>query len=343
MRIGTRQIGRDCPTYVIAEIGVNHDGSLERALELVRACADAGAGAVKFQSFDPTDLVTERAPLADYQRRAGAGVSSQLEMLAPLALTVEQLARLAACCAELGVDFLSSPFDLENGRRLAELGVPAIKVASGELTNLQLLSGLAALGRPLLISTGMGTLEDIARAVEAVGDTPAALLHCVSSYPTPPEQANLRAIQTLQRLFPERVVGYSDHCLGIEVSLAAVALGASVLERHVTYDRAAAGPDHAISLLPGELAELIRRTRLVESALGSGEKKPQQAELNTMAVARRSLIATRRIQTGEQITAADVAAKRPANGLSPARLSELLGRPATRTIELDEPFTEADL
>lgn len=343
MRIGGRLIGRDCPTYVIAEIGVNHDGSLERALELVSACAGAGVDAVKFQSFDPADLVTDRAPLADYQHRAGADIDSQLEMLAPLALSVAEFEQLADRCRELDIDFLSTPFDLEHGRLLAELGVPAIKVASGELTNLPLLSGLAALGRPLLISTGMATPEDIERALQAVADAPAALLHCVSSYPTPYDQANLRAITTLQRLFPGRVVGYSDHCLGLDASLAAVALGASLLERHVTYDRAAPGPDHAISLLPDELEELVKRTRLIEGALGSGEKAPQPAELNTMSVARRSLVARRRIQPGERISADVVAAKRPANGLSPTRLAELLDRPARRTIEADEPFTEADL
>jgi sialic acid synthase SpsE len=342
MRIGDRTIGEGAPAYVIAEIGVNHDGDVDRALALVEQCAAAGADAVKFQTFDPAALAADRAPLADYQRRAGEEVRSQVEMLNRLTLAPEEFATIAARCAELRVDFLSSAFDAASGALLVELGVPAIKVGSGELTNLPLLRALAAHGLPMLLSTGMADLEEVGAAVAAVGETPFALLHCVSSYPTPPDQANLRAIATLREAFGG-VVGYSDHCLGVDVSLAAVALGAEILERHVTYDRAAPGPDHAISLLPAELGALIASARVIESALGDGTKRPQPAEANTAAVARRSLVAARDLAAGDVVDEDAVAIKRPADGLAPGRLGELVGTTLRRAVARDEPFVEEDL
>jgi N,N'-diacetyllegionaminate synthase len=343
VKIGARKIGPGEPVYVIAEVGVNHDGELARALSMVDACAAAGADAVKFQAFDPLELATAGAELAEYQRRSGVEIRSQVQMLERLALTESDFRTIAARCRERGVDFLGSPFDAASGALLARLGVPAIKVGSGELTNLPLLRELAAHRLPLLLSTGMADLDEVHAAVAAVDPVPIVLLHCVSSYPTPFEQANLRAIGTLRHTFENVVVGYSDHCEGLDVSLAAVALGVAVLERHVTYDRSAPGPDHAISLLPGELAELIRRARVIECALGDGRKAPQPAERDTMSVARRSLVATRRIAPGEVIDEMAVTAKRPAGGLPPSRLSDLIGRTAARVIKPDEQFVEADL
>lgn len=343
MKIGSTEVGSGAPAYVIAEVGVNHDGELGRALELVDACAAAGANAVKFQTFRPSELAVTGAPLAEYQRRSGAEVSSQRQMLERLALGERDFAAIAERCAGVGVHFLSSPFDAQSGAMLVRLGVPAIKVGSGEITNLPLLRDLASHGLPLLVSTGMADLDEVREVVEAVDPVPVALLHCVSSYPTPPEQANLRAIDTLRRAFTDVVVGYSDHCEGLDVSLAAIALGAAVLERHVTYNRAAAGPDHAISLLPDELGELIRRARVIERALGDGRKTPQLAERGTMRVARRSLVATRRLQPGDVIDETALTAKRPGGGLSPARAADLIGRSVRRPIQPDEPFVEGDL
>lgn len=342
MRIGKREVGEGAPVYVIAEIGVNHDGNVKRALEMIDACARAGADAVKFQTFDPQALAAERAPLAAYQRRAGEEITSQVQMLERLALSADEFAALAARCGELGVDFLSSPFDEPSATMLVGLGVPAIKVGSGELTNLPLLRALADHRLPMLLSTGMADLAEIAAAREAATGAPVALLHCVSSYPAPPEQANLRAIVTLRDRFGG-VVGYSDHCLGLDVSLAAVALGAHILERHVTLDRSAPGPDHAISLLPDELGELVRRTRIVESALGDGRKRAQPAEADTARVARRSLVAARDLQAGEVVTKDAIAIKRPADGLGPARRDELIGVALRRPVARDEPFLDEDL
>lgn len=345
MRIGERTIGPGAPPYVIAEAGVNHDGSLDRALALVDAAADAGADAVKFQTFDPAALAAAGAPLAEYQHRGAGGASDQLAMLSRLALGADDFRVIAARCADRSIEFLSTPFDDAGAGLLVDLGVRALKIGSGELTNTPFLERLAHLGLPMLVSTGMGDIAEIDAAVAAIGaggGPPLALLHCVSSYPTPPEQANLRAIATLQERYGP-LVGYSDHCLGLDVSLAAVALGAVVLERHLTLDRDAPGPDHAMSLLPGELADLVERSQVVWSALGTGAKEPQPAEAGTRAVVRRSLVAVRDLRAGETITAADVAAKRPGGGLPPDRLDALVGATVVRDIAADTPFTKSDL
>lgn len=345
IEIAGRQIGESAPVYVIAEIGVNHNGSIERARALVEAAAAARVDAVKLQTFEPEALATADAPLAAYQR-AGSSADSQREMLAELTLSDEDLRDLAALCRRLGTHFLSTPFDEASAERLAALDVPAFKVGSGELTNLPFLSTLAARGLPLLVSTGMSDLDEVTAAVTAIaaaGAPPLALLHCVSSYPAPPEQANLRAMDTLAAAFPEAVIGYSDHCVGLEVSLAAVARGAKVIERHITLDRTLPGPDHAISLEPGEMARLTASIRVVECALGDGRKRLQQAEQDTRAVARRSLVATRDLEQGRVLTTRDLAAKRPAGGLPPSALDSVLGRTLIRPLRCDELLAETDL
>jgi N-acetylneuraminate synthase/N,N'-diacetyllegionaminate synthase len=345
IEIAGRRIGDGEPVYVIAEIGVNHDGSLERATALVEAAAAAGADAVKFQTFDPEALTTASAPLAAYQRE-GTDAASQRQMLERLQLADEDLRELAALCRRLGPHFLSTPFDEASAARLEALEVPAFKVGSGELTNLPFLGHLAARGLPLLVSTGMSDLDEVRAAVAAIdaaGAPPLALLHCVSSYPAAPEQANLRAMDALAAEFPAAVIGYSDHCLGLEVSIAAVARGAKVIERHITLDRTLPGPDHAISLEPEDLVRLVADIRTVESALGDGRKRPQEAEANTRAVARRSLVAARDLAQGRVLAAGDLAAKRPAGGLPPSALDAVLGRTLTRPLRCDEPLTEAHL
>jgi N,N'-diacetyllegionaminate synthase len=329
------------PTYVIAEAGVNHDGSEETALDLVDAALDAGADAIKFQSFDPSAIAVDDAPLAEYQR-AAEDARSQVLMLERLRLSDAAFARLAEHCRRRGITFLSTPFDEPSAAMLADLGVPAYKVGSGELTNLPFLRSLASRGLPLLVSTGMAELTDVESAVLSIGEAgapPLALLHCVSSYPTPPEQANLRAMDTLREAFPGVPVGYSDHCLGIEISLAAVARGAAILERHLTLNRGRPGPDHAASLEPDELAELVRRVRLVEQALGTGVKEPQPAERDTRLVARRSLVALRDLEAGEVLSDETIGAKRPAGGLPPSALDELVGRRLARPLRRDEQIS----
>lgn len=337
----SRRIGPDRPCFVIAEAGVNHDGDPEVARELVRVAAAAGAEAVKFQTFDAERLATARAPKAAYQERSGVAGESQLEMLRRLQLPTELLGELKRLAESLGLVFLSTPFDEASCDLLDELQVQAFKVASGELTNLPLLAHIAAKGRPMIVSTGMADLEEVERAVataEAAGASGLALLHCVSSYPADPADANLRAMETLRSAFGYPV-GFSDHTRGLEVALAAVALGASVLEKHFTLDRSRPGPDHAASLEPGELEALVRGLRTVESALGDGRKRPAACEKEMARVARRSLVAARDIRRGETLGESDLAARRPGTGLAPDQAGRLLGRRARRDVAAGEPLT----
>jgi N,N'-diacetyllegionaminate synthase len=339
--IGGRRVGEGERVLVVAEIGVNHDGDVRVALELVDAAAEAGAEAVKLQAFRPRTLAATRAPLAAYQRTGAGGARDQLEMLERLCLSEHDFATVARRCEAHGMMFLATPFDLASAELLERVGTPAFKVGSGELTNLPFLAELAARGRALIVSTGMATLAEVGEAVAVVSaaGVPLVLLHCVSSYPTPAEQANLRAIDTLRAAF-QVPVGYSDHCLGLDASLAAVAREACLLERHVTLDRTRPGPDHAMSLEPDELRELVARVRLVEALLGDGHKVPQPAERDTRAVARRSIVASRALRAGETLTAEALAVKRPGGGLAPARLPELIGARLLRGIAKDEQLTE---
>ncbi len=344
VRIGERVVGGLEPALVVAEVGVNHDGDRRTALELVEAAAAAGAEAVKFQTFVPAGLAADGAPLAPYQSDQTGEAVDQREMLEQLCLSVEDLRVVAEHCDRRGVIFLSTPFDMTSAYLLERLGVPAFKVASGELTNLPFLQALAARGRPLILSTGMATLCEVREAVRVIGTAgaPLVLLHCVSSYPAPPEQANLRAIDTLRETFGVPV-GYSDHCLGPAVSLAAVARDACLVERHLTLDRTRRGPDHAMSLEPDELRALVGDIRRTEGMLGDGHKIAQQGELATRSVARRSIVAARALAAGETLTEAALAIKRPGHGLAPARMTELVGTRLARPLAEDELLTEAHL
>ena len=322
------------PVFVIAEGGVNHDGRPELAHRLVDAAADAGADAVKFQTFDPAALAAAGAPTAEYQRRSPAGDADQRTMLAALALPADAWAALRDHAHDRGLVFLSTPFDDASADLLEALDVPAFKVASGELTNLPFIERLARRGRPLLVSTGMADMVEVAQAVDAIaaaGDPPVALFHCVSSYPARPQDANLRAIATMRAAFGVPV-GWSDHTLGIELPLAAVAAGAALVEKHLTLDRAMAGPDHAASLEPEELRAMVAGIRTVEAALGSGEKRPVEAERAIAEVARKSLHWRRSLQAGASIAEADLTAMRPGTGLSPARQADLIGRRTARAV-----------
>ncbi len=341
LEIEGHKIGIGAPVFVIAEAGVNHNGSLELAMELVDAAARAGADAVKFQTFEPRELVTREAAKAEYQIANTGTTESQREMLERLALPESAFRKLKTHSESVGLVFLSSPFDTPSARLLERLGVSAFKLGSGELTNHALLADLARIGRPLLLSTGMATLdeiEDASAVIASHGAPPVVWLHCVSSYPAPYEQTNLRAIETI-RLAVGGPVGMSDHSPGWEVTLGAVALGARVIEKHLTLSRELPGPDHAASLEPADFRRMVEQIRRIESALGNGIKAPAPCELNTRQIARKSLVGARDLPAGTQLQPADLAIKRPGTGLSPSLLSGVAGRVLRKPLAADEQLT----
>jgi N,N'-diacetyllegionaminate synthase len=330
---------------VIAEAGVNHNGDPALAHRLVDAAADAGADVVKFQTFDPARLAAAGAPTASYQREAGETAVDQREMLARLALPRETWASLQAHARDRGVVFLSSPFDEASADLLARLDVPAFKVASGELTNTPFLDHLARKGIPLLVSTGMAEMVEVADALEtiaAAGDPPVALFHCVSAYPARPGDANLLAIGTLRAAFGVPA-GWSDHTPGIEVAIAAVALGADLLEKHITLDRSLSGTDHAASLEPSKLAAMVAAVRAAEAARGSGEKVPVAAETEVASVARRSLHWAADREAGAVVRVTDVVALRPGTGIQPREMRSIIGRRLARPVTIGHAVQRDDL
>lgn len=340
--MGDRGIGANEPCFLIAEAGVNHNGDVRRALKLVEAAAQAGVDAVKFQTFTADQITTDSTPKAEYQRETTDPGESQREMLRRLELPPEAHRKLQAGCQERGILFLSTPYDEAGADLLEELGVPLFKIGSGEVTNWPFLQYVARKGKPILLSTGMTFLSEVEEAVGVIqkaGNEDLVLLHCVSTYPAKPADANLRAMTTLAKAF-EVPVGFSDHTLGVEVALAAVALGASVIEKHFTLDRALPGPDHRASLEPEELRQLVESIRQVERALGSGKKEPVDAELANRALGRRSLVAAEVIEPGTVITREMVTAKRPEGGISPTRLQWLLGKKARTRILQDTHIVE---
>lgn len=332
--IGERKIGPGHPCFIIAEAGVNHNGDIGTARRLIDAAARAGADAVKFQSFKAEQLTTPEAPKAAYQLRSTSAAESQLDMLKALELSFESHAQLMDYCKDKGILFMSTPFDEESAGFLDSLGVEAFKMPSGEITNLPFLADVARKGKPMIVSTGMSFLGEVEAAVntiQAEGLKEIVLLHCVSNYPSVPPDANLRAMETLRRAFG-LPVGFSDHSLGTEIGVASVALGACVLEKHLTLDRDLPGPDHKASLEPGELTALIKAARAVEAALGDGRKVPVAAESDTAAVARKSLVAAVEIPSGTKLDKEMIAIKRPGTGLPPAFRNYLIGRTVRTTV-----------
>ena len=341
IEIAGRRIGPGYPVFVIAEAGVNHNGDIALALKLVDAAVAANADAVKFQTFVAEQLVTGDAPKADYQNQNTSKQESQFEMLKGLELSHEEFRTINAHCEANGIIFMSTPFDISSLNFLDELGVPAFKISSGDLTNLPMLAEAGGKQKPIVLSTGMSNLREVRDAVEAMrraGNEQLALLHCVSNYPADPAEVNLRAMRTMHREF-RLPVGYSDHTMGLEISLAAVALGARIIEKHLTLDRTMEGPDHRASLTPEELNDLIKSIRNVEDALGDGEKKPAASEKAIAEVARRSLVAAQDISAGTTLTAAMIEIKRPGTGLSPRLLGNLLGRKIRFDVHAGELFT----
>lgn len=323
--------------YIIAEAGVNHNGSFDLACRLVDAAKAAGADCIKFQTFRAQNLVSRNAGKADYQK-ATTGDGSQADMLTKLELSYEAFSRLKQYCEEVGITFLSTPFDLESVAFLDALGVPFWKIPSGEVTNLPYLEALAKTGRPVVMSTGMCEMDEIEAALRVLrehGTSDIRLLHCNTEYPTPFADVNLRAMETMRRAFGVEV-GYSDHTRGIEVPIAAVALGATIIEKHFTLDRNMEGPDHKASLEPDELAAMVSAIRNIEQALGSGEKTASPSERKNIAVARKSIVAKRAIKAGERLTEDNLTVKRPGSGVSPMRWRDVLGTAAIRDFEEDE-------
>lgn len=328
------------PLCVIAEAGVNHDGSADEAHRLVELAAEAGADAVKFQTFDPRALVSAAARSAPYQLARGEA-RTQLELLRGLVLPLEAWPELAAHAADRGLDFFTTPFDTASLDLACELGVPALKLGSGELTDEPFLREAARRGLPVICSTGMGTLAEVAASVGWLAQAPAlALMHCVSSYPAPAEQANLRAITTMADTFG-LPVGWSDHTVGEVTAVAAVALGASVLEKHLTSDRGRPGPDHAASADPSQLRAYVDAVRLAHAALGDGVKRPAPAEEENRPLVRRSWHALKDLPAGVVLAASDLALLRPADGLAPS--VSLRGRRLALAVAAGAPVRAEDL
>lgn len=340
LRLGSRTVGQGRPVYVIAEAGVNHNGDVELARRLVWAAKDSGADAVKFQMFRAEALVSRRAPAADYQR--AHGYVDQLSMLRRLELKEGDFAELRGVAEEAGIDFLASAFDPGSLAALVRLRPVAIKLGSGEVTDLLLLRRAARTRLPVILSTGMAELSEVEAAVGCLGRSRVALLQCVSSYPCPPEEANVRGVPVLSQRFGT-VVGYSDHTVGTAAACAAVALGASIVEKHFTLDRGMKGPDHAASADPEAFTELVRSIRETEAVLGAAGKTPTRAELRMRTFARKSLVAARRIAPGERITEGALVAKRPGTGIPPSELARVLGRRARVEIPADTPLAWAHL
>jgi N-acetylneuraminate synthase len=335
LNINDRQVGTGQPCFVIAEAGVNHNGNVDLALRMIRAAADAGADAVKFQTFKADKLTTAQAPKAVYQKETTANDENQLEMLRKLELSLEAYPLLVEACHANGILFMSTPFDEESVNMLDALGMAVFKISSGEVTNLPFLIHIAHKGKPMILSTGMSYLGEVDTAVRAIfstGNHQLALLHCTSAYPANPADINLRAMCTMEHAF-QLPVGFSDHSMGIEIPLASVAMGAAIIEKHFTLDRTLPGPDQRASLEPLELKAMVVGIRKIEAAMGHGRKEPVECEADTAAVARKSLVARKIIPAGASLTESDVVMMRPGTGLPPAMLPYLIGR----VVRLDIP------
>lgn len=323
---------------IIAEAGVNHNGNFGLAMEMADAAKTAGADIVKYQTFQPEELASRYADKASYQKETTDAGESQLSMLKKLTLLPEEYQQLKHHCDEIDITFLSTPFDLESIAFLDTLDMPFWKIPSGEVTNLPYLLAIAKTKRPVVMSTGMCETEEIQAAMDVLresGTPKVTLLHCNTEYPTPYADVNLRAMASMRERFGVEV-GYSDHTPGVEVPIAAAAMGAAVIEKHFTLDRNMEGPDHKASLEPDELKAMVSAVRHVEAALGDGVKQPSSSEQKNMAIARKSIVARRAIRRGELLTEENLTAKRPGSGISPMRWFEIIGTRAARDFAEDE-------
>jgi len=325
--------------FIIAEAGVNHNGSLELAKKLIDVAANAGADAVKFQTFKADKLVSKTAKKAEYQQQTTDASESQYAMIKKLELDIAAHHELIAYCKTKNILFLSTPFDHESIELLNDLGMNIFKIPSGEITNLPYLRHIGSLGKKVIMSSGMADLGEIEDALDILAEAGTlkeniSVLHATTEYPCPIDEVNLRAMQTIAVAFGIKA-GYSDHTNGIEIPIAAAAMGATVIEKHFTLDREMEGPDHKASLEPDELIAMVKAIRNIEKALGNGIKKPSFSEAKNMAVARKSIVAACPIREGESFTAVNIAIKRPGNGISPMRYDEIIGTNAQKDYEAD--------
>ena len=323
---------------IIAEAGVNHNGDISIAKKMVDVAKKAGVDYIKFQTFVPEKLVSSHAPKAEYQKETTDATESQLDMLRSLSLAGYEFVSLKKYCDEVGIGFISTPFDLESIDFLEKLDMDFWKIPSGEITNLPYLEKIATTKRKIILSTGMSDIQEIKEAVRVLeeGGTPEiVLLHCNTQYPTPFEDVNLSAMQTINKS-TGKAVGYSDHTTGIEVPIAAVAMGATVIEKHFTLDKTMEGPDHKASLEPNELTQMVRAIRHIEKAVGTGVKMPTASEKENIPIARKSIVAACKIAKGEILSEKNITSKRPGNGISPMKWHDVIGKVAPREFSEDE-------
>jgi len=339
IKIGNKTIGEDHPIFIIAEAGVNHNGSLELAKKLIDAAVEARADAIKFQTFSTEKLIIKEAPKAEYQKKTTGTEESQYQMLKKLELNEEQHKALMDYANQRGIIFLSTPYDKQSVELLERLNVPSYKIASCDITNIPLIKEIAKKNKPIILSTGMANLEEIEEAINVIKKyhNKLILLHCTTEYPTKLEDVNLRAMTTLKEKF-DLLTGYSDHTVGILVPLAAVSLGACLIEKHITLDKNLLGPDHNASISPIELNKLIYSIRKIEKALGSSEKKATEIEQINKLTMRRSLYANRDIKDGEVITKDMIGIKRPEIGLKPKYLPFIIGKKINKNLLKGQPI-----
>jgi N,N'-diacetyllegionaminate synthase len=345
IKIQKKIVGSGFPCFIIAEAGINHNSDIDIAKKMIDAAVDAGVDAIKFQTFIPEKVMSPSAPKAVYQKKTTGESESQIEMVRRFQLSFETFEEIKKTCEEKGVMFLSTPFDYESAQFLNTVGVPAFKISSGEITNLPFLEYIAGFQKPIILSTGMSYLSEVDEAVRCLqskGCENLALLHCVSNYPAVIEDSNLKALHTLEHAFG-LPVGYSDHTLGLDVSLASVVLGACILEKHFTLDKSMPGPDHQASLEPDELFRLVQKVRMIEAALGDGRKVPAKSEENTSKIARRSLFLNQDLESGEIIKPADIIALRPSGGIPPNLIHLVLGKRASHPLKKGELLNWPDV
>jgi len=328
--------------FIIAEAGVNHNGSADLAKKLIDAASISGADAVKFQTFKAENLVANNTQKAEYQKQTTDASESQFDMIKKLELDVDTHKELIAYCQEKNIMFLSAPFDHESINLLSDLGLQIFKIPSGEITNLPYLRHIGSLGKKVVLSTGMSNLKEVGDALNILINAGTSkdnitVLHANTMYPTPMEDVNLNAMLTIQKEFGV-AVGYSDHTLGIEVDIAAVAMGASCIEKHFTLDKTMDGPDHKASLEPEELKSMVSAIRNIEKALGSSEKKPSPSETVNIDVARKSIVASQSIKRGDKLSSKNITTKRPGTGISPMKWDEIIGTPAKKDYQMDDPI-----
>lgn len=325
--------------FIIAEAGVNHNGNVELAKDLVDKAVEAGVDCIKFQTFKTENLVNKYAKKSEYQVKNTKNNDSQYKMLKELELSNEAFNELKLYCDSKNIMFLSTPFDLDSADYLNDLGMSIFKIPSGEITNLPYLRKINSYKKKIILSTGMANLDEIQSALNVLKDCDVSLLHCTTEYPCPYDNVNLNAMNTMREKFGLEV-GYSDHTQGIEISLAAVAMGAQIIEKHFTLDRNLEGPDHKASLEPHELKQMVVSIRNIESAFGNGEKVPQQSEIKNMEIARKSIVAKCEIKKGEKFTEDNITTKRPGNGISPMNWDKIIGTFATHSYDEDELICE---